>query len=109
MFRPLKGKPYAIRANGGGQVAESFNQARDVADLGEDVTPHIRRHTWATWFWAHNKDLMQIMALGGWRAPSIASRHTKLAPSSLGSDLLKEGWDFRPDGPMVSTKRRIAH
>lgn len=97
VFRTPKGKPYAIRTNGGGQIAEAFNQARDAAELGDDVTPHTLRHTWATWFWAHNKDLVQLMAKGGWKTPSIAMDYTKLAPTSIARELFEHGWDFRSD------------
>lgn len=97
VFRTPKGKPYILRQNGGGQIAEAFNQARDTAKLGPDVTPHVCRHTWATWFWAHNKDLVRLMALGGWETARIALDYTKLAPPSLAQDLFELGWDFRVD------------
>lgn len=97
VFRTPKGKPYIIRGNGGGQIADAFNKARDAAGLGPDVTPHVCRHTWATWFWAQNKDLVQLMAYGGWETAKIALDYTKLAPATLAQDLLAHGWDFRPD------------
>jgi len=95
VFRTPKGKPYVIRANGGGQMAGAFEAARTMAQLSNDVTPHVCRHTWATWFWAHNKDLIQLMAFGGWKTAKIALDYAKLAPASLAQDLLDHGWDFR--------------
>jgi integrase len=97
MFRTPKGKPYVLRDNGGGQIADAFNKVRDTAELGADVTPHVCRHTWATWFWAHNKDLVQLMAHGGWQTAKIALEYTKLAPARLAQDLFDHGWDFRLD------------
>jgi len=106
VFRTPKGKPYVIRENGGGQIAEAFKQAREKAGLGADVTPHVCRHTWATWFWAQNKDLVALMAHGGWDTPSIALHYTKLAPASLARDLLEHGWEFRSD---ISTDHEPAN
>lgn len=96
-FRTPKGKPYVVRGNGGGQIADAFNQARDAAGISPDVTPHVCRHTWATWFWAHNKDLVQLMAHGGWETAKIALDYTKLAPKGLARDLFDHGWDLRVD------------
>ncbi|MEL7090222.1 MAG: site-specific integrase [Pseudomonadota bacterium] len=97
VFRTPKGKAYVIRQNGGGQIAEAFGQARTAAGLGAAVTPHVCRHTWATWFWAHNKDLVQLMARGGWETAGIAMDYTKLAPAGLGAELFEHGWDLRVD------------
>ena len=97
VFRTPNGKPYVIRDGGGGQIQGAFNAGRDAAGLGADVTPHVCRHTWATWFWAHNKDLVQLMARGGWETASIALDYTKLAPASLARDLFEAGWDLRID------------
>jgi len=97
VFRTPKGQPYVIRDAGGGQIAEAFKAGRDAAGLGADVTPHVCRHTWATWFWAHNKDLVQLMAQGGWKTAGIALHYTKLAPARLARDLFDHGWDLRLD------------
>lgn len=96
-FLTPKGQRYVVRSNGGGQIADSFNQARVAAGISPDVTPHVCRHTWATWFWAHNKDLVQLMAQGGWETAKIALDYTKLAPKGLALDLFDHGWDLRID------------
>ncbi|MGB1390659.1 MAG: tyrosine-type recombinase/integrase, partial [Paracoccaceae bacterium] len=97
VFRTPKGKPYTARQAGGGQMQAAFNAARDAADLGPDVTPHVLRHTWATWHYAQNKDLLLLKTLGGWKTTDIALRYAKLAPANLGDMLLSGGWDFRAD------------
>lgn len=97
VFRTDKGKPYVIRENGGGQMQAVFNRARDAAGLGPDVTPHVLRHTWATWHYAQNKDVQLLQDLGGWRKIDMALHYAKLAPADLGSLLIKYGWDFRSD------------
>lgn len=94
LFRTPKGDPYIMRDNGGGQIQTAFNQARDLAGLGPDVTPHVIRHTWATWFYSATQDYGRMLDLGGWRTTSTAERYRKIAPANLGRRLEKSGWDF---------------
>ena len=94
-FRNQHGIAYTIRPNNsGGQFAVPFNRARKAAGLGEDVTPHVLRHTWATWFYAANRNLPALMSNGGWVSVSMAIRYTKLAPADLPAQLEKHGWNF---------------
>ena len=97
VFRTPKGVPYKMRAKGGGQMAGAFNKARDLAGLGEDVTPHVLRHTWATWFYAQTKDFGGLMDLGGWKKADMANRYRKLAPADLADRLHAHGWNFGQD------------
>jgi len=99
MFRTPRGIEYKIREFGGGQFAGIFNKARQLAGFaseGDDaVTPHVLRHTWATWYYAatgHN--LTWLMEHGGWRKPDMAMRYTKLAPADLAQRVRDYGWAF---------------
>ena len=65
-----------------------------MAKLGRDVTHHVLRHTWATWFYAATRDYGRLLDLGGWRTTSTAERYRKLAPADLGHQLESIGWDF---------------
>lgn len=94
LFRTPKGQPYIMRNNCGGQIQTAFNNARDRAGLGQDVTPHVIRHTWATWFYAATRDYGRMLDLGGWRTTSTAERYRKIAPADLGEKVLGAGWDF---------------
>lgn len=94
-FRTPYGKPIIVERGRGGQMQASFNRARDAADLGADVTPHVLRHTWATWYYAQTRDFGGLMDLGGWAKADMANRYRKLAPDDLGDRLLAHGWDFR--------------
>ena len=94
-FRTPYGKEIAMRHKGGGQMQAAFNRARDAAGLGRDVTPHVLRHTWATWHYAQTKDFGGLMDLGGWTKADTANRYRKIAPADLGARLLAHGWDFR--------------
>lgn len=95
VFRTPKGDPYETGTGSGGQIAVAFTKARKGARLGDDVTPHSLRHTFATWHYAMNKDLVSLMARGGWKDPKMAMRYTKLAPADLRERLQQFGWDFR--------------
>lgn len=72
----------------------AFYNARDKAGLGKDVTPHVLRHTWATWYYAATKDFGGLLDLGGWRVSDMAQRYRKIAPDDLPEQLLAHGWDF---------------
>lgn len=95
VFRTPKGQPYKLRTGSGGQIEAAFTKARIAAKLGDDVTPHTLRHTFATWHYAMNKDLLLLMTRGGWKKPDMALKYAKLAPADLPEKLLSHGWDFR--------------
>lgn len=100
VMRTPKNEAYKIRDNNsGGQFAVMFNKAREIAGLESEgpraVTPHVLRHTWATWFYAasgHN--LVALQTNGGWEDARTAMHYTKLAPADLSTRLSAHGWDF---------------
>ncbi|QKC85760.1 site-specific integrase [Mesorhizobium sp. NZP2077] len=40
-----------------------------------DITPHICRHTWASWHYQENRDLERLQQLGGWKILAMAMRY----------------------------------
>ena len=99
-FRTQHGKPYQSlkAAHSGGQFKRLFDRARINAGLESDVTPHVLRHTWATWFYASTQSLTHLMSYGGWKSVQMAMRYTKLAPANLQERLAAHGWHFGTGG-----------
>ncbi|MEQ3630719.1 MAG: tyrosine-type recombinase/integrase [Sulfitobacter sp.] len=93
-----KGQPYVITPGRGGQIAGAFDKIRVAAELGPDVTPHVLRHTWATWFYAQTVDFGGLLDQGGWRKADMAMRYRKIAPEDLSDRLEAHGWDFARRG-----------
>ena len=89
-----KGVPYKIRQNGGGQMKGAFDKLEELAEISIRVTPHVLRHTWATWFHAQTRDFGALLDLGGWERADVANIYRKIAPEDLGDRLAAHGWDF---------------
>lgn len=88
------GHPIVVAKGRGGQMQTSFNRARDAVGLGPDVTPHVLRHTWATWYYAQTLDFGGLLDLGGWDKADTANRYRKIAPDDLPDRLRAHGWIF---------------
>ena len=96
IFRKPDGAAYALTQGKRGQtpIKTAFNRARDAAGLGADVTPHVLRHTWATWYYAQTRNFGGLLDLGGWRVADMAQRYRKIAPDNLSDQLATLGWRF---------------
>jgi integrase len=51
-------------------------------------TPHVLRHTWASWRYALHKDLLRLKNEGDWSSVSLVERYAKLVPEQLLPDIL---------------------
>jgi integrase len=85
VFRTPAGLAYAEKESGGGQIKTAFKGACRRAEIA-DFSPHDCRHTWATWHYAANRDLVALMKLGGWKSERMVLRYAhvnvaQLAPS----------------------------
>ncbi|RKQ95461.1 tyrosine-type recombinase/integrase [Maricaulis maris] len=96
VFLTPKGKPYRLPKgeSGGNPIKRGFNQAKAKAGMGDDVTPHILRHTWATWAYAVNPDPYRIGEHGGWATGEMPRRYVKLAPPGYGRKVIEAGWEL---------------
>ena len=97
LFRNERGFPYSLghAADGskrGGQIQSAFNACVERAGL-KDITPHICRHTWATWFYSQTRDPLRMKAEGGW-SKDMWERYAKLATPQLGVIAREFGWEF---------------
>jgi integrase len=86
VFRRPDGKPYARKVDGGGQIKTAFKAACRRAGI-KDFTPHDCRHTWATWFYAINRDLKKLMELGGWGGERMVLRYCHVNVSHLAASI----------------------
>lgn len=93
VFRRFDGKQFKERKGRGGQIRNPFAYAVERAGLTSEVTPHICRHTWATWHYAVNKDPLILKKEGGWLSNEY-QRYVKAAPPGLADAIISHNWDF---------------
>lgn len=64
----------------GSRIKTAFRRACKRAGI-ENFHPHDCRHTWATWHYRANHDLVVLQKLGGWKTLSMVMRyaHTNVA------------------------------
>jgi integrase len=77
VFRRADGQPYARKADGGGQIKTGFRGACKRAGI-VNFRPHDCRHTWATWHYSANRDLVALMELGGWKSERMVLRYAHM-------------------------------
>lgn len=98
LFRRFDGKPFAEKSGRGGQVRTAFARAVEIG--GGDpaiITPHVCRHSWATWFYAQTKDTLRLKEEGGWLS-NEHQRYVKLGTPEIATEAFQKGWDFRSSG-----------
>jgi integrase len=79
-------RPYRDSEHGGGQIRTGFEGACKRAGI-VDFHPHDCRHTWATWHYAANRDLLKLMTLGGWKTMSMVQRYAHVNTDHLASSI----------------------
>lgn len=114
VFRRPDGKPYErpdpdddADTSAGKRIRKGFRGAVQRAGLGEfvphpdkvkakegvaifrsDVTPHVTRHTWATWHYQQNRNLGALMELGGWRSVQMVMRYAHVDVGHLADSMV---------------------
>ncbi|MCB1420854.1 MAG: site-specific integrase [Notoacmeibacter sp.] len=97
VFRRKDGSRFPMSDSYGGQIKYAVRRAVDRAGLDPArVTPHIFRHSWATWFYAQTRDVVRLAHEGGWKSQEW-QRYVKLATPDLGEIARAEGWVFCPE------------
>ena len=105
LIRKLNGMPYPVGRQQGGQIKNAFALAVAAAGLDPaNYTPHVCRHSWATWYYDQTKDVLRLKSEGGWKSEEY-QRYTKLNAGGIGAVALEYGWKFTAD--IESTGRRF--
>lgn len=95
LFRRFDGLEFKPRKGRGGQIRHPFASCVEQAGLDPKlITPHVMRHTWATWFYAVTSNEMWLKQQGGWNSNEY-QRYTKPAPARLKDEVLAHGWHFQ--------------
>lgn len=91
VFRRPDGMPYEVKEDGGGQIKTAFNGACRRAGI-TDFSPHDCRHTWATWHYAANRDLLALKSLGGWKTEKMVFRYAHVNTSQHAASINLLPW-----------------
>ena len=96
VFRRPDGLPYArLRVNdtsAGDRIKKAFAGACKRAGI-DDFTAHDCRHTWATWHYAKNRDLLALQRLGGWKTLAMVTRYAHVNVGELAHTIDNLPWD----------------
>lgn len=96
VFCNRKGKPFR-------SIRNAFNRARTKAGLGDDVTPHVLRHTFASRLAMVGEGSRTVQELGGWKALELVERYSHLSPSHKAQAVEKISREnFAANSPTVS-------
>lgn len=98
LFLRYDGRPYSEREDRGHRF-RFWSRAATELDLNpHDYTPHVARHSWATWFYSQTKDVVRLVKEGGWESDEW-KRYVKLAVPTMGAQAITLGFDFRENAP----------
>jgi integrase len=91
VFLTSDGKAYGEGSvDGRGYIGSPFRAACKRAGI-TDFHPHDCRHTWATWHYAANRDLLKLMTLGGWKTISMVQRYAHVNTEHLADSIMALG------------------
>jgi integrase len=87
VFLKPKGQPYerprrSDDTSAGTRISKGFKAACRRAGI-EKFRVHDCRHTWATWHYAANRDLVALKALGGWKSEQMVLRYAHINVEQL--------------------------
>jgi integrase len=91
VFRRPDGFAYKRIEAAGGQIKTAFYGACRRAAI-DDFSPHDCRHTWATWHYAANRDIIALMKLGGWKSEKMVLRYAHINVSHLAGSIDALPW-----------------
>lgn len=127
VFRDWRGWDYrdVREGGGGGQLRTGWSRACRLAGLPgrwhewtpqghaepsrawvPELTPHDLRHTWASWDYALNRDLLGLKERGGWSSVTLVERYAHLMPAGQ-EPAIRRIWGL-PDPRHAADTRRWA-
>jgi len=75
-------RAYADQGLGwGGQIKKAWAGAIRRAGLDPAFTPHVLRHSWASWHYAVHHDLLLLKRDGDWSSVTLVERYAHLLPA----------------------------
>lgn len=83
LFLRYDGRPYEARDERGYKFTAWTRAISEMQLSASDFTPHITRHSWATWFYSRTLDVTRLKKEGGWESGQW-ERYVKLANRSIG-------------------------
>ncbi|MFB2562462.1 tyrosine-type recombinase/integrase [Rhizobium sp. IMFF44] len=96
LFLRYDGRPYEKKEDRGYKFT-FWTRAISEMDFDTSIyTPHVARHSWATWFYSQTKDVVRLKAEGGWESNEW-ERYVKLANPSIGRLAAKLGFIADPE------------
>jgi integrase len=104
VFRCPDGAPYGrLRAgeddtSAGSRIRTAFAGACRRAGV-KTFTPHCCRHTWATWHYAQNRDLLALQRLGGWKTLAMVTRYAHINVDELAHTVENLPWERAGGNP----------
>lgn len=106
VFRRPDGQPYSAKDASGGQIKTAFRGACRRAGI-DDFHPHDCRHTWATWHYQANRDLIQLMELGGWKSERMVLRYAHVNKANLAGSIEALPWGKSGEADIGGAKNRV--
>jgi integrase len=62
------------------KIKTAWRGALKRSGITTPITPHGLRHTWATWHYAINRDLLALKVDGGWSSVTLVERYAHVMP-----------------------------
>lgn len=91
LFLRYDGRPYDVPEDRGYNLKFWRPAVKDCGLDADNITPHVARHSWATWFYSYTKDVVRLKAEGGWESDEW-QRYVKLAVPTMGKMAEKLGF-----------------
>jgi len=106
VFLTHRGLPYEPKEEAGGQIKTAFKGACRRANI-DAFRPHDCRHTWATWHYRANRDLIALKELGGWKSERMVLRYAHVNKENLAGSIEALPWGKSGEHETESRKKGV--